>query len=44
VTITYNVQTRLDGTCTDRYTLTRQWTATDACGNTRTATQRINCD
>ncbi|MBL7798338.1 MAG: right-handed parallel beta-helix repeat-containing protein, partial [Saprospiraceae bacterium] len=42
VTITYNGQTRLDGTCTDRYTLTRQWTATDACGNTKTATQRIN--
>ncbi len=42
VTITYNGQTRLDGTCTDRYTLTRQWTATDACGNTRTASQRIS--
>jgi large repetitive protein len=42
VTISYNGQTRLDGNCTDRYTLTRQWTATDACGNTRTATQRIN--
>jgi hypothetical protein len=42
VNITYNGQTKVDGSCTDSYTLTRQWTATDACGNTRTATQRIN--
>jgi len=37
VSITYNGQTTT-GTCT----LTRRWTATDACGNTRTATQRIS--
>jgi alpha-tubulin suppressor-like RCC1 family protein len=42
VNITYNGQTRVNGACTDSYTLTRQWTATDACGNTKTATQRIN--
>jgi len=42
VTITYNGQTRVDGTCPDAYTLTRKWTATDACGNTKTATQRIS--
>lgn len=41
VTITYNGQTQAAGNCTDSYTLTRRWTATDACGNTRTATQRI---
>jgi hypothetical protein len=42
VNMTYNGQTRVNGACTDSYTLTRQWTATDACGNTRTATQRIS--
>jgi len=41
VTVTYNGQTQTNGACTDSYTLTRQWTATDACGNTKTATQRI---
>jgi hypothetical protein len=41
VNITYNGQTKVDGSCTDSYTLTRQWTATDACGNTRTATHRV---
>ncbi|MFN0015742.1 MAG: T9SS type A sorting domain-containing protein, partial [Saprospiraceae bacterium] len=42
VNIAYNGQTRVDGTCTDRYTLSRHWTATDACGNNQTATQVIN--
>jgi len=42
VTITYNGQTRIDGNCLDSYTLIRQWTASDICNNTRTATQRIN--
>ncbi|MEQ1744487.1 MAG: SdrD B-like domain-containing protein, partial [Saprospiraceae bacterium] len=41
VTITYDGQNKTNGSCTDSYTLLRQWTATDACGNTRTATQRI---
>ncbi|MEQ1747132.1 MAG: T9SS type A sorting domain-containing protein, partial [Saprospiraceae bacterium] len=41
VTITYDGQTSVAGTCPDAYTITRQWTATDACGNTQTATQRI---
>ncbi|MEQ1743811.1 MAG: T9SS type A sorting domain-containing protein [Saprospiraceae bacterium] len=39
--VTYNGQTRQDGSCADTYTLIRQWTATDNCGNTKTATQRI---
>lgn len=29
------------GNCPESYTLVRTWTATDACGNTRTATQTI---
>jgi len=41
VNIAYNGQAIATGACTDAYTITRQWTATDACGNTRTATQRI---
>jgi len=42
VTVAYNGQTTTSGACTDTYLITRQWTATDAAGNTRTATQRIN--
>ncbi|MFN0015201.1 MAG: MopE-related protein, partial [Saprospiraceae bacterium] len=41
VSIAYNSQTSAAGACPDSYTLTRQWTATDACGNTKTATQCI---
>ncbi|MCK6694163.1 MAG: hypothetical protein L6Q97_18935, partial [Thermoanaerobaculia bacterium] len=41
VDIAYNGQTVSNILCTDSYTLTRQWTATDVCGNTKTATQRI---
>lgn len=41
VTITYNGDTRIDGSCTDSYTLKRRWTATDDCGNTSTAEQTV---
>lgn len=41
VTMTYNGETLTKGACADSYVLTRQWTASDHCGNTRTATQRI---
>ncbi|MBL7797795.1 MAG: SprB repeat-containing protein, partial [Saprospiraceae bacterium] len=41
VTITYNGDTRIDGACTDSYTLKRRWTATDDCGNTSTAEQTV---
>jgi hypothetical protein len=34
-------ETRTDDVCSSNYTLTREWTATDACGNTSTATQGI---
>ena len=40
-TIVYNGETRVNGSCANAYTLTHKWTATDGCGNTRTATQRI---
>ncbi|MBK9338510.1 MAG: HYR domain-containing protein [Lewinellaceae bacterium] len=42
VGITYNGQDLVDDdNCIDSYMLTRQWTATDLCGNARTATQVI---
>lgn len=41
VSIAYNGQTRTDGACPDSYSLRRQWTATDNCGNTATAEQII---
>lgn len=41
VSIVYNGETRVDGACTDSYTLKRQWTASDNCGNTSTAQQSI---
>ena len=41
VDIVYNGETRLNSVCSDSYLLTRRWTATDNCGNTRSASQRI---
>jgi gliding motility-associated-like protein len=38
--LTFN-ETRQAGACAGSYTITRTWTATDQCGNTRTATQVI---
>ena len=40
VTVDYN-EVRTDGTCDNDYTLTRTWTATDACGNETVHTQII---
>ncbi len=40
VTPSFN-ELRTDGDCPDRYTLTRTWTATDACGNSATTSQVI---
>jgi hypothetical protein len=39
-TITYS-ETRTDGDCPSNYTLTRTWTAIDACGNSTVETQEI---
>ncbi len=40
-TITFEEETRTNGICPDSYILTRRWTATDNCGNTTSAIQRI---
>ena len=32
---------RVNGSCASSYSITRTWTATDACGNTATASQSI---
>ncbi len=42
VTIDVTNEETIDGTCPDEYTVIRTWTATDACGNTATASQSIN--
>ncbi|WP_343624029.1 gliding motility-associated C-terminal domain-containing protein, partial [Flavobacterium lindanitolerans] len=39
-TVTF-AETRTDGACAGRYTLTRKWTATDLCGNVAEHTQVV---
>lgn len=41
VLVEYEGETRIDGPCTDTYTLIRQWSATDQCNNVQLAEQRI---
>ncbi|MDT0559707.1 hypothetical protein RM697_13720, partial [Ichthyenterobacterium sp. W332] len=39
-TVTF-LETRVDGSCTNNYTLTRTWTASDDCGNETIHTQTL---
>ena len=41
VTISYTGEQRLDGACPSSYSLIRRWVATDDCGNSVEAEQRI---
>jgi hypothetical protein len=41
VAISYIGQTQTSGACPNAYTLTRRWTASDNCNNTRSISQRI---
>ena len=41
VHVVYNGQTSAAGSCPQEYIVTRRWTATDECGNSKTATQTI---
>jgi gliding motility-associated-like protein len=40
-TVDYN-ETKVDGSCSSKYSLIRTWTASDNCGNQNTYTQTIN--
>lgn len=42
--VTYEDVTTASGICPQEYTITRTWTATDACGNTSTGQQVITID
>ncbi len=44
VTIQYLGETRTDGACSDSYTLTRHWKATDNCGNASFSSQVITVE
>ena len=41
VDVDYLGETRIDGPCTDAYTLIRRWSATDDCNNVQLAEQRM---
>ncbi|MFD1063793.1 gliding motility-associated C-terminal domain-containing protein, partial [Winogradskyella litorisediminis] len=41
VTLSFN-DVRTDGNCPSNYSITRTWTAVDACGNISTASQTVN--
>jgi len=41
VSIAFDGELRTDGPCPDTYTLLRRWVATDNCGNTTAASQKI---
>ncbi len=41
VAISFDGETRADGSCPDTYMLTRRWTAADNCGNTASAQQVV---
>lgn len=43
--LTFTVkETKTAGTCEDSYTITREWTATDKCGNSATTFQKITVE